>query len=118
MPRIKFAFLDHQYRDNGAIEKDLGSAWKKRIFEIVLTNVCSSLRNEGLKGPEARTYNRILDALDKAKNDHIDLIDDDAKFLRAILKHEDVKIAPLQSRIFCLMQDAIDEAFEAKDLPA
>lgn len=109
---VQCAYEDAKYREHQSLEQQLGPNWKKRIFEIVLTNACSSVETQGLRGTQSRSFNRILDALDTTTNGAIRLSRADAEFLKQMLLHDQVKIGPLQVRIFCLMQEAIEQAFK------
>lgn len=114
---IQFAYDPPLYRDTEQLEAQLGHAWRKRIFEIVVTNVCISVtRNPqsgeaGLKGTQARSFNRVLEALDASQSSHITLDKADAEFLKSMFFSDRAQVAPAQSRVFCLVQDAIEEAF-------
>lgn len=115
---IQYAFPDSAYRDNGAIAKDLGANWKKKLFEIILTNVCTSVKREGLTGADARSFNRIMDALDVTQTDSITIPAVDADFIKAIMFSDKATVIPPQARVFCLFQDAIAEAFNKKEQDA
>lgn len=109
--QVQFAYENDQYREPKSLEQQLGEHWKKRIFEIVLTNVCASVESQGLRSTQSRSYNRVLAALDATKSSMIQLSRADAEFLKHVLLHEQARVAPLQARIFCLMQDAVEQAF-------
>lgn len=108
---ITYGFEEEKYREHESLASQLGPSWKKRIFEIILTNVCLSVEKDGLKGAQARSYNRVLEALDAAKDNTLTVDKADAEFLRAIFLSDKARVAPLQVRIFCLVQDGIEKAF-------
>lgn len=109
--KIQYGFETGKYRTEENIEAQLGKSWKKKIFEIVFTNTISQLHPQGLKGYQARSCNRVLDALDVTTTDFIDVSVADAEFLKGILLNENASVLPGQARVFCLLQDSIEDAF-------
>lgn len=109
--KIQYGFFKETYRTDENIEEQLGKDWKKKIFEVVFTNIISQIYPQGIKGPQARSCNRILDALDNAPEVYIKLDVADAEFVKSVFFHEQASVLPAQARVFCLLQDAIEEAF-------
>lgn len=108
---VRYKFEDNVYRVEEDIESKWGDSWKKKIFEIVVSNTIAQVHPQGLKGPQARSYNRVLIQLDLAKGDCIELETADAEFLKSITFHENAAVLPGQIPVFCKIQDAIEEAF-------
>lgn len=118
--QVQYAYPSDKYREAEQLTKQLGENWQKRIFEIVFTNVAMSVYPEGLTGLAARSFNRILSRLDIADDRYVvfELETVDAEFLRATLLHDKARVAPLQVRVFCLMQEAIEAAFKKVEVEA
>lgn len=114
MPKIQYSFNDNQYR--GSAEAELGDNWKKKVFEIVLSNLITSVYPQGIRGIHARSYNRILQALDSANdNSFIDISIGDAEFLKSVVFNEAAAVPAGQVATFCLLQDSIEAAFKIKE---
>lgn len=108
---VQFKFEDSVYRVEENLQAKWGDDWKKKIFEIVTSNVIAQVHPQGLRGPQARSYNRVLIQLDLAKGDSMELETADAEFLKSIVFHENAAIVPGQVPVFCKIQDAVDAAF-------
>lgn len=116
--RIQYAFDDKIYRLEENLQEKWGEDWKKKIFEIVSTNVLMQVHPQGMKGPQARSYNRILIQLDLARKDFIEVETAEAEFLRTIFFHENAAVLPGQVGVFVKMQDAITAGFAAQETSA
>jgi hypothetical protein len=112
--KVQYGFDKVKYRTDEDVEAQLGASWKKKVFEIVFTNTISQVHPNGLKGPGARSCNRILDALDQSEDDFFELSVADAEFLKSIFNHENAAVMPGQARPFCLIQDAVEAAFKVE----
>ena len=113
--KVQYAFEKAKYRTDENVEEQLGTNWKKKVFEIVFTNTVAQVHPQGVKGPQARSCNRILDSLDLAKEDFLDLSVGDAEFLKSVFFHDNAAVIPGQTRPFCLIQDAIEAAFKVTE---
>ena len=109
---IQYGFDYKEYRTEEDLASQLGENWRKKIFEIVFNSVLTQLFPQGLKGPQARSHTRILDALDQTESYSIELSVADAEFLKSVFLNENASIAPAQARIFCVIQDEIEKAFK------
>lgn len=108
--KIQYSFADNQYR--GSAESELGENWKKKVFEIALSNLITSVYPQGIKGIQARCYNRILLAVDSSVEKLIDISIGDAEFLKSIVFHEQAAVPAGQAAVFCLLQDEVERAFK------
>lgn len=110
--KIQYAFEKAQYRTDEDVEEQLGPLWKKKVFEVVLNNILAVIYPKGLTGSQARSCNRVLDALDNAADNNLTLSVADAEFLKTVFFNEKATVPPGQSRSFCLIQDAIEIGFK------
>lgn len=110
--KIQYGFNPKHYREEN-LETQLGANWRKKIFEITLTNICNSVYPQGLKSIQARSFNRILNTLDQTQSEtEIDISQTDAEFLKAVCFHDNASIPSAQAPVYCLILDAIDSAFK------
>lgn len=110
--------LEVIYPDNvyGCTESDklqLGAEWKRRMFDIVLSEVAGSVAGGQVFPHQARSIARITNAVDLTKTDKISAETADVEFLKLVFFSENARVAPARARIFCLIQDAITNALDA-----
>ena len=108
--QFKYAFDKSQYGSYDDMEQTLGANWHKRIFDVVLAGLVSSIYPNGLPAFMARQYNRILNAVDLSPDDKITVETADVEFLKSVLTSDKVSVPPAQVRIYCLLCDELSKA--------
>lgn len=110
--RIRYAFDDQAYgvtKEESAKVSEINPNWKKKAFEIIVTEVASKVNPQGLEPKEARWLNRIFSKVDEAKDDTVGLSEGELETLRDLFKSKSAKVSPNQVRVFCALLDALTD---------
>lgn len=94
-------------------EPALGKDWPKRVFESVMNQIIQSSNNGSIPaGLHARTYGRVLAALDVANGEVVDLERGDVEYLRDALFHDKAAVHPIYTRPLRLYQQEVERVLK------
>lgn len=110
--KVRYAWEKVRYGSDDP-EVQLGAGWQKKVFESTLNQVLASVHERGIStGLQARSYGRILAALDGADTDHIELDRADVEFLKSVLWNERATVNQNFTRTLVMIQDEVELALK------